>query len=97
MILLEIPSAYQNAYDFLLFEQDSEINLSNPLAEISVYRMDSIFEKILPRLLVCVKKKVSFDLNEREIEKMLERELLFQRDEVEIQFTYIIEGIESEL
>lgn len=97
MILLEIPSAYQNGYEFLLFEQDSEINLSSPLAEISVYRMDSIFEKILPRLLVCVKKKASFDLNEREIEKMLERELLFQNDEVEIQFTYIIEGIQSEL
>lgn len=97
MILLEMPSAYSSAYQFLLFNQDEEIHLSNRLASISVYRIDSSFEKILPRLLVCVEKNVSIDLNEQEIIKMLERELLFQTDEVEIQFTYIIEGIESDL
>ncbi|MDO4710544.1 MAG: hypothetical protein Q4A75_01105 [Peptostreptococcaceae bacterium] len=76
MILLEEVSPYQNAYEFLVFEENDELDIGEAKARLSVFLIGSIDERLQPLLLILV-HSVLQDFDPEEIRSAVIREIVF--------------------
>lgn len=52
MIFLELPSSYNNSWEFSIFEETDELNFSEKIAQITVFIIDSVHPKIQSLMLI---------------------------------------------
>lgn len=75
MILLEEVCPYQNAYEFLLFDENDELNISEAEAKLSVFLIDAIDERLQPMILVLI-HSAQREIDPEELKKAILQEIV---------------------